>query len=368
MISKKILVIIAGIVIASSGTLGYAVASGGIYLGPSIPRVTMTGNGTTDVGMPVHFGVSVNGTPAYPLYFYWSSGHKAGVGTKFSTSFASPGTYNVSLVVSMDSNHTKTTVTAKEVVNSDPTVTISENRSLIDCGQYISFTSSVSGGTAPYSYSWTYPGSLLAGSSSPDPSLQLYSGIGGVYVTVTDAVGYFINSNHLNPTVHTDPLVIASSNTSYTDVGSPVSFSASSSYGTTPYSYSWTWDGNVISTSQDFSYSFDQSGQQTVYVTLTDKLGMTSKSYVSIQVEKDPTVSISSSQQTASTGTDVSFLANTNNGLAPFSYSWYINGNYAGGSVAMYNTFNTAGSYSIEVSVTDAAGQTATATITETIT
>lgn len=75
MISKKILAIIAGIVIASSGTLGYAVASGGIYLGPSIPRVTITGNGTTDVGMPVHFGVSVNGTPAYPLYFYWSSVH-----------------------------------------------------------------------------------------------------------------------------------------------------------------------------------------------------------------------------------------------------------------------------------------------------
>ncbi len=363
MISKKILAIVAGLVIVASGTVGYAVASGAIYLGPSIPKVTITGNGTTDAGMTVHFGVSVNGTPAYPLYFYWSSGHNAGTGTRFSTSFASPGIYNVSLVVSMDSNHTKTTVTAREIVNSDPTVTINENRNIIDAGQYISFTSSVSGGTGPYSYSWTYPGS-----SSADPTMKLYSDFGGVYATVTDAAGYTVNSNHLDPTINSDPFVIASSNTTYTDVGSPVSFSASSNYGTTPYSYSWTWNGNVISTSQDFSYSFDQSGQQYVYVTLTDKLGMTSTNYVFIEVEKDPTVSISASPQSAPTGTDVSFLANTNNGLAPFSYSWYINGVYAGGSVAMYNIFNTAGSYSVEVIVTDAAGQTATATVTETIT
>jgi hypothetical protein len=363
LISKKILAIIAGVVIIASGTMGYAIASGAIYLGPSIPKITITGNGTTDVGMGVIFGISVNGTPAYPLYFYWSSGHKAGTGTSFSTSFASPGIYNVSLLVSMDNNRTKTTVTAREVVNPDPTVTISENKNLIDAGQSISFTSSVSGGTAPYSYSWTYPGS-----SSADPTMQLYSDIGGVYATVTDAVGYSVNSNILNPTVNSDPYVTASSNTTYTDVGSPVSFSASPNYGTAPYSYSWTWNGNVISTSQDFSYSFDQSGQQYVYVTLKDKLGETSTNDVFIEVEKDPTVSISASPQTAPTGTDVDFLAETNYGLAPFSYSWYIDGVYEGGSVAMYNTFNTAGSYSIEVIVTDSVGQVATSTITETIT
>jgi hypothetical protein len=363
LISKKILAILAGVVIVASGTVGFAVASGAIYLGPSIPKVTITGNGTTDVGISKTFGISVNGTPAYPLYFYWSSGHKVGTGTKFSTSFASPGTYNVSLLVSMDNNHTKTIVTAREIVNPDPTVTISENRNLIDAGQSISFSSSVSGGTGPYSYSWTYPGS-----SSADPTMQLYSDIGGVYVTVTDAAGYTVNSNVLNPTINSDPFVTASSNTTYTDVGSPVSFSASPYYGTTPYSYSWTWNGNVISTSQDFSYSFDQSGQQYVYVTLKDKLGETSTSYVVIEVERDPTVGISASPQNAPTGTDVSFLPLVNNGLAPFSYSWYVSGVYAGGDFGLYYTFNVAGDYNVEIIVTDAAGQTATATITETIT
>jgi len=363
LISRKILAIITGVIIIASGMVGYAFATGAIYLGPSIPKVTITGNGTTDVGMNVTFGVSVNGTPAYPLYFYWSSGHKAGTGTKFSTTFSSPGTYYVSLLISMDSNRTKTTVTAKEIVNTDPSVTISENKNVIDSGQNISFTSVVSGGTKPYSYAWDVPGSYGA-----DPTIQLYLDFGGIYVTVTDAAGYSVNSNILNPTVNLDPSVTASSNTTYTDVGSPVSFSASASFGTSPYTYSWTWNGNVISTSQDFSYSFDQSGQQYVYVTLTDKLGATSTDYLSIEVEKDPTVSISASPQTAPSGTDVSFLANTNNGLAPFSYSWYIDGTYEGGSPAMYNIFNTAGSYNVEVVIVDSAGQTATATIIETIT
>lgn len=363
LISKKILVILIGVVIIGSGTVGYAVASGAIYLGPSIPKVIITGNGTTDVGMGVTFGVSVNGTPAYPLYFFWSSGHKVGTGTTFGTSFSSPGTYYVSLLVSMDNNHTKTTVTAKEIVNSDPSVTINENKNVIDAGQSISFSSSVSGGTGQYSYSWTFPGS-----SSADPTMQLYSDIGGVYVTVTDAAGYSVNSNVLNPIINSDPYVTASSNTTYTDVGSPVSFSASPYYGTSPYSYSWTWNGNVISTSSDFSYSFDQSGQQYVYVTLKDKVGETSTSYVVIEVEKDPTVSISASPQTAPTGTDVSFIAETSYGLAPFSYSWYIDGVYEGGSQALYYVFNNAGNYNVEIIVTDSAGQTATATITETIT
>ena len=361
--TQKILVILIGAVIIGAGTVGYAVTSGVIYLGPSIPNVIITGNGTTDVGVNVTFGASVNGTPAYPLHFFWSSGHQVGTGAIFDASFSSPGIYYISLMVSMDNNHAKTSVTAKEIVNSDPSVTISESKNLIDAGQSITFFSSISGGTGPYSYSWTYPGS-----SSADPTMQLYTDIGGVYVTVTDSAGYSVNSNILNPIINSDPFVTASSNTTYTDVGSPVSFSASPYYGTSPYSYSWTWNGNVISVSSNFSYSFDQSGQQTVYVTLKDKLGETSTSYIVIEVEKDPTVSISASQQNAPTGTDVSFIANTNYGLSPFTYSWYINGVYEGGYSALYYTFNNAGNYNVEIIVTDSAGQSATATITETIT
>jgi hypothetical protein len=370
---QKILLIVATVAIMSSGAFGYAVISGAVYLGPSIPKVTITGNGTTDVGLNVSFGVSVDRKAPYPLQFFWSSGHNVGSGATFTTSFSSPGTYYVSLLVSMDSNHTRTTVRAKEIVNTDPTVSISENKNMIDAGQNITFISSVSGGTAPYYYTWSY-----SGSSSADPTMQLYADPGGVYVTVTDASGYSVESNTLYPTINPDPYVVASSNTTHTDVGSPVSFSATPSGGTSPYSYSWTWDGNVISTSSNFTYSFNQSGQQYVYVNMKDKLGKIATDSVIIEVEKDPTVNISASQLTASAGTGVSFIANINYGISPFSYSWYIYRVYAGGTSTLYFTFNgssilhfifnNAGTYKVEVLVTDAVNQSAVASITETIT
>ena len=205
MISKKLLTIIAGLTVLVSGTAGFAVVTGAIYIGPSVPGFNITGNGTTDVGVPVYLGVTLDSTPASSPYYLWFANGKTGTGEYFSVSFSSPGTYKISLQVSMDNNHTKKTEYATEVVNRDPSVSISENKNTIDAGQYISFTSSVSGGTGPYSYSWTSPGS-----SNADPTMQLYSDIGGVYVTITDAVGYSVNSNILNPTINTDPYELLS--------------------------------------------------------------------------------------------------------------------------------------------------------------
>jgi hypothetical protein len=374
-ISRKLLAIIAAIVITTSG-VGYAVASGAIYLGPKVPGFNITGIGTTDVGVSVHFGVSFSSAPASTPYYLWFANGQSGTGEYFTMSFSSPGIHNISLQVSMSNNHTKRIEYAIETVNPDPTVKISENKNTIDAGQNISFSSSVSGGTGPFTYSWFAPannpfGNLTQFYDNSDPNVQLYSDIGGINLVVTDAAGFSVSSNVLSPVINTDPFVTASSNTTYTDVGSSVTFSASSYYGTAPYSYSWTWNGNIISTLQDFSYSFDQSGQQCVYVTVTDKVGMTASDNILIEVEKSPTVSITASEQDAPAGTQISFLANVNNGLGPFSYQWYINGSLVTSGdygSALYYTFNGAANYIISVIVTDQVGETATAQMTETIT
>ena len=376
MLSRKLLTIIAAIIISTSGGVGYAVASGVIYLGPNVPGFNITGNGSTDAGMNVHLSVSFDSAPAAAPYYLWFANGKSGTGENFTVAFSSPGIYEISLQISMSNNHTKATEYAKENVNPDPTVKISENESTIDAGQSISFSSTVSGGTGQFTYCWYAPannpfGSLSQFRNNSSPTIQLYSDLGGINLVVTDAVGYSVSSNVLDPVINTDPYVTASSNTSYTDVGSPVMFTASSYYGTSPYSYSWTWNGNIISTSQDFSYSFDQSGQQYVYVTITDQVGMTSSDSILIEVEKSPTVSITASEQDAPAGTQVSFFANVNNGLGPFSYQWYINGslvNSGNYGSALYYTFNGAANYVISVTVTDQVGEIATAQMTETVT
>lgn len=364
-ITKKMLnVIIAVLVVSVAGvSVGYSINSGVIYLGPPIPGFNVTGNGTTDAGIPVYLSVTLDKSPSSKLYYVWFANGKAGYGSHFETSFSSPGTYNISLKISMSDNHTSVKRIIKETVNPVPTITISENKNVIDAGQKITFTSTVRGGTGSYSYSWSYN----PGASGPDPTAELFTDFGGITATVTDSVGGSSTSNTLDPTINAGPLVLATSNTSYTDIGSPVSFSASTSFGTSPFTYSWTWNGQVISTSQAFSYSFSQTGTQTVYCTVTDKLGVTDSDYIVVNVYNDPTLSLSLSPQSPQIGNVVQVLANTNHGFGTFDFQWYLNGvsvNAYAAFNALYYTFNSSGTYTVEVTATDQAGMSASSQIT----
>lgn len=362
LMSKPINIVIAVLVVAvaASAAVGYSVESGAIYLGPKIPNFKVTGNGTTDVGIPVRLGIKLNSSPASKLYYIWYANGNAGYHSQYSTTFNTPGVYNISLKVSMSNNHTQVTRIIKEVVNPLPSISISENKNVIDSGQNITFTSIVTGGTGKYYYTWN-----AFSSNSPDPTVNLFILLNGVTATVTDSVGGTATSNILNPTINSDPFVLASSNVSYTDVNSPVTFSAQPSYGTSPYSYEWTWDGQVISTSQSFSYSFSQSGLQSVYCKLTDKVGESSTDYVSVSVAKDPTLSLSVTPSSPQTGYQVEILANENYGTDFPTYQWFLNGVYVSGSFnALYYTFNNPGTYTVKAIATDGVGMSVTASIT----
>lgn len=360
---KTLSIIIAVLAVGVVGSsVAYSIGSGIIYLGPSIPSFNVTGNGTTDVGIPIHLSISLDKAPASKLSYLWYANGKASYSSDFTTEYSSPGNYTISLKVSMSSNHTSVSREIKEIVNPQPTITISENKNTIDAGQEISFTSKVTGGTGPYQYSWPFPFS----STSANPTLKLYSDIGGITATVVDSVGGSGESNTLYPNISTDPFVIANSNTTYTDVNAPVTFSASPSYGVSPYSYQWSWDGSVISTSKSFSYSFSQSGSQTVNLQMKDSLGFAATSYTTVYVNNDPTVTLSGTSN-IQTGYEAMIVANTNHGSGTFNYQWYLNG-VSVTSDASYNalfyTFNSSGSYSVNVIATDQAGVSASDTVT----
>ena len=116
-ISKKLLAIVAVVVITASGSVGYAVVSGAIYLGPKVPGFNITGIGTTDVGVSVQFGVSFDSAPASTPNYLWFANGQSGTGEYFTMSFVSPGVHNISLQVSMSNNHTKRIEYAIETVN-----------------------------------------------------------------------------------------------------------------------------------------------------------------------------------------------------------------------------------------------------------
>ncbi|PYB68293.1 hypothetical protein DMB44_04410 [Thermoplasma sp. Kam2015] len=246
---------------------GYSFSSNTVTISAnSDPSISISSNrNPSDAGQTVDFSTSVSGgTGSYTTYGYVlydgtstsDSQLASGSSSSFSYTFSSAGQYLLHYSVT-DSNGYTASTSITQTVNTDPSVSIASSQNPTDSGRTVEFTSSVSGGTPGYSYSWSVDGNSY---NTKDINVSFSSsGSYGVDLTVTDSAGYSV-SQSITETVNSDPTVSASSNVSSADVGYPIEFSSTPSGGTGSYSYSWTLNGQQVSTSQDFSYSFDQSG------------------------------------------------------------------------------------------------------------
>ncbi len=180
----------------------------------------------------------------------------------FSTSSFQTGTYTANVVIK-DSATTQMIATNSLtfIVTNSPTVTINpSSTNSIDQGQSVSFTSSVSGGTSPYTYQW-YSGASSTCTSDTTAlgtlSTQYVSPSTNTYycLKITDAnskVGYSIPTEILvnpTPTVSILPSTIQTINQ-----GQSVSFTSSVSGGTSPDTYQW-YEGSSPTCTSDTAIS-----------------------------------------------------------------------------------------------------------------
>ncbi len=323
----------------------------------------------TDAGKSVDFSTAVSGgsgtySYSYVLYDGTSSSDSeldSGTTSSFDYTFGSSGTYLL-VYSSADSNGFNASSSLTEVVNSDPTIGITSSQNPTDSGNTVEFQSSVSGGTSPYSYAWTIDGDSY---TSQDVNFTFSSsGSYTVDLTVTDATGYSVSTS-ISQTVNSDPTVSASSNVSSADIGYPIEFSSSPSGGTGSYVYNWTLNGKQISTSQDFSYSFASSGSYTLTVTITDSVGKTTSATVSVTINSNPSVTATASQNPTDVGNSVTFSSTISGGTGTLTYSWLVNGVQESTSSSFTYSFNSTGSYTVNLTVTDADGHVAYAQFTE---
>ena len=333
-------------------------------------------NNPSDASQGIQYSTTASGgsgsyTYAYSLYDGTSTSGpilSSGSTPDFLYTFSTNGTYLLSYTLT-DSNGVKAYANLTQTVNSDPTVSISSSQNPTDVGKSIILTASGSGGSGSYTYQWYEGGNAISGATSSTYSPGTYSSSGtyDYYVQLTDGAGYSVNSNTIDETVNSGPTVSASASTTTADVGYSITFSSSPSGGTSPYTYSWTIGGSQVSTSQDFSYSFSSAGSYTVTVTVTDSLGETYSASVSVTINNNPSVSISSSQNPTDIGNSVTFTASESGGTGTISYAWTVNGASEGSGATLDYSFGSAGSYTVEVTVTDSDGHTASYTLTETV-
>jgi YVTN family beta-propeller protein len=245
---------------------------------------------------------------------------------------------------------------------------VSSSPGAVDQGQTSNLTSSaLTTGAGPYKYRWfsEAPGvssySLIGGANSSSykfvTSTSMATGSWNFILHVTDATGAAVNSTAATVTVNAAPTVSITPASWTMDVGQSKLFTSSVSGGTSTYSYQWYLNGVANGTSSGWTFKPSSAGSYSVYVNVTDSVGVRAKSNVAaITVNAALSATVSPASATLGVGQSKTFNASVSGGASPYSYQWYLNGSLVSGATSSSWTFKptSTGVYEIYVKTTDA--------------
>jgi PKD repeat protein len=270
-------------------------------------------------------------------------------------------------------------------------VSVSASPSSGRTGQTISFTATVTGGSASTTLEWCWQdclggfGSFVSGNATAshvyttsgtktatvratDGVIQAY---GSTTVTITGSGG---GGGGGTPTVNlTGP--------STGVVNQSVTFTATGSGGTSPYSYSWCWEacslgGTFASGSATNSHTYTTTGPRTVVVQVRDAASKTNTDSLTITINSTGggggggggSLSVSiTGPSSGKTGQSLSFTANVSGGTSPYTYSWCwdacsLGGTFVAGPATNSHAYSTSGGHTLAVQVSDSASHVETDT------
>ena len=247
--------------------------------------------------------------------------------------------------------------------------------SVLDAGEQLHVNVSVAGGEPPYSLSWE---SLPSGCNSQNSS-QITCRPGApsgepttsrIYVEVTDSNGSTVTSSETPVTVNPIPTVAISSSSNVGTAPLSINFTATTFYGTAPFTFQWQFGDGSTGTGQYVTHVYTTVGQFHVNVTAFDSVGKNSTSHYPIQVVAvlSGVVSVSPSTRVVA-GSSFTLRVAVSGGLAAYSYVWTgLPPSCASVDAASLScTTSTVGSYRVTVLITDRLDHTANATIVVTV-
>ncbi len=259
----------------------------------SVPPPVLTASSTyspssPQVGQSVSFAGSASGGTA-PYSYSWSFGDgSTGTGSSVIHPYSSAGSFTVTLTA-RDSGSSQQTASSQQTVtvsNPSPSLTsgFTFSPSSPQVGQQVTFSGSASGGTSPYSFSWSFgDGSTATGSAVTHG----YSSAGSftVALTVKDS-GSPQQTASSQQTITVSSLPTLSASFSYSpsspQAGQQVTFTASASGGTLPYTFSWSFGDGSNGSGSSVTHTYSLTGTYTPTLTVVDSTAQTATSSMSI--------------------------------------------------------------------------------------
>ena len=330
-----------------------------------VPSVTISpSSAIMDLGQTQTFNsTSSGGTPPY-TYEWYLNGNAVYSANDPTWGFTptSTGNYQVYLNVTDAASKSAASNTTNVLVNPALSVALSPISVSLDVGQSSLFTSSVSGGTYPYSYQWYLNGSLvLSGISSSWMFNPSSAGFYTVSTNVTDNVGVVAESRASSATVNPALSASISPHAITIDVGQSLLFTSSVSGGTSPYTYQWYLNGNTVRGATNSSWIFTPNSPNSynVYVKVTDSVNLEKESNIAtIFVNPALSVSLLPASVVMDAGQSQLFTSTISGGTSLYYYQWYLNSTLVSGATNSTWTFTptSPGACIIYVIVTDDAG------------
>jgi PKD repeat protein len=131
-------------------------------------------------------------------------------------------------------------------------------------------------------------------------------------------------------------------------------------------SYAWNYGDGASATGVTASHAYSSSGVYTVTLTVTDNLGATGSDTAVVTVANRPPTANAGPDQSATTGTAVSFNGSGSSDLdgTISSYAWTFGDATIGSGVSTSHTYASAGTYTVTLTVTDNKGASSSDTAT----
>jgi len=314
-----------------------------------------------ETGQHVTFTGSASGG-ATPYTFSWSFGDgSVATGNPSLHTYTLSGSYDVIVTVT-GANGSVTFASHAITVVPMPTVSFTYGPVSPETSSPVTFNASTTAGVGPFTFSWSFGD---GGLSVINSASHTYSTPGSFTVTLTARDSNRVNASSTQVIIVAPVFTVGFTNSpANPEADQPVTFNATLSGGVGNVSLSWDFGDNTSSTENPTTHTYTTSGFFLASITATDLDGVSTTATQTVNVVASLGANLTLSPSSPHAGDNIIFIAVSPGGVQPYNYSWSFGDSTTGSGSPVSHIYQSDGSYTVILTVTDANNQTATTTAT----